>query len=1028
MKYIFSLFILNLTFTYLSAQPIIEWQKCLGGLQSENGYSVVPTSDGGYFITGVSNSNNGDLTGNNGSLDYWVIKTDGFGNIQWQKNLGGSLQDWGFSGQQTIDGGFIIAGSTASMDGDVTLNHGNLDVWVLKLDSSGNIQWQKSYGGSGTDRAYKILQIPDGNYIFCGQTSSNDGDISGMIGGWDFLLMKIDTAGNIIWQKCLGGTGTETARAIELTSDGGYVVAGYSTSNDYDVTGNHGNNDYWVVKLDSAANILWQKSIGGSADDYAYGVKQTINNEYIIIGYSGSNDGNVTGNHGGNDYWVVKLDSIGNIQWEKSLGGSDFNDYAYTVDLDEDGGFIIGGRTNSNDGDVVGHHGGSGADVWVLKLDQNGIVQWKKCFGGSYSDVAEAIYVAPGGDIIFVGQTISNDGDVSGNHGTGDTWLVKLTGKYNNISGELFVDLNNDLLHNSNEEGIANTKIMEINSGRFTFSKQDGIYNLTIIDTGSFEVSPSSIPNFSTIPPQHSAYFSTYYLNDSLNNFAFQSLPTNNLCISLTPITPIRPGFNTTFNISYNNAGTTTLSPTIIFFKDTFLTYVSSSVLPVSIAGDSIVWNLPAISPFQQSNITLTLNVNSSTAIGTQVFCHARIEPIAGDVNPECNFTDRLQLFVTGSYDPNEILVSRGKLFTNEIMNPPYLDYVINFQNTGNDTAFTVKLINQLPLTLDASTVELVTLSHPADIQYNPQNRNLEFLFENILLPDSVINEPESHGFVHYKVKPLSTLTQGDTIKNSASIYFDFNAPIVTNTAKTTIENYSSAITASNYNLCSGDSTLLLLDNELQHLNTTWNWYSGSCTGALIASGNSITVSPTSTTTYFVQDSAGAIPSNNCFFKTITVNPPVDVTTTVNLNVITANATGAGYQWMDCDNNFLPIAGETNQSFTAIAGGNYAVMITENGCTDTSVCVPIIIIGEKEINDSNVFSLYPNPTTGIITIEFNNKEEREIETRDVLGNVILNSRTTELKSEINLSEKAKGVYFIKVTRGEDVSIIKIVYM
>ncbi|HVX28799.1 MAG TPA: hypothetical protein VHB70_20795, partial [Parafilimonas sp.] len=198
--------------------------------------------------------------------------------LQWQKTYGGNQQEYANSIEQTKDGGYIIAGNTYSKNnGDVTNNHGNSDYWIVKTDAFGNIQWQKSYGGSLNDVANSIQQTTDGGYIVAGYAASNNGDVIGNHGSADYWVLKLDASGNIQWQKSLGGSDFERANIIQQTVDGGYIVAGFSYSNNGDVTGNHGSADYWIVKLDSTGNIEWQKSLGGSAyeEPYLHSIQQT---------------------------------------------------------------------------------------------------------------------------------------------------------------------------------------------------------------------------------------------------------------------------------------------------------------------------------------------------------------------------------------------------------------------------------------------------------------------------------------------------------------------------------------------------------------------------------------------------------------------------------------------------------------------------------------------------------------------------------------------------------------------------------
>ncbi|MGB3074225.1 MAG: hypothetical protein WBB36_02835, partial [Chitinophagales bacterium] len=198
--------------------------------------------------------------------------------------------------------------------------------------------------------------------------------------------LRAQSPSSIEWQKCLGGSGYEIAKSVQQTSDGGFIVAGYTESTDGDISGNHGGSDYWVVKLDSHGVMEWQKCLGGSYYEFAHSVQQTTDKGFIVAGYSSSNDGDVSGNHGDYDYWIVKLDSTGTMEWQKCLGGSKY-DAAHSIQQTSDGGFIVAGETGSTIGDVSGNHGSG--DYWVVKLDGSGNIEWQKCLGGNDYDVAQ---------------------------------------------------------------------------------------------------------------------------------------------------------------------------------------------------------------------------------------------------------------------------------------------------------------------------------------------------------------------------------------------------------------------------------------------------------------------------------------------------------------------------------------------------------------------------------------------------------------------------------------------------------------
>ncbi len=407
-----------------SAQaPAIQWQKALGGTGQDWARSIEQTTDGGYIVAGNSHSSNGDVIGHHGNSDGWVIKLTSTGDIDWQRALGGSGYDETNSIKQTADGGYIVAGTSESNDGDVSGNHGFEDLWVVKLSGTGAIEWQRSLGGTGGDLANCIKQTADGGYIVAGISNSNDGDVTGNHFMEDYWVVKLNSTGDIEWQRSLGGTDIDKAYSIKQTTDGGYIIAGETWSNNGDVTGNHGQIDYWVVKLTSTGTIDWQKALGGTWSDFAHSIEQTADGGYIVGGYSNSINGDVTGNHGSFDHWVVKLTSLGVIEWQNSLGGTDF-DGAYSIKQTADGGYIVAGFSGSNNGDVTGAQGGD--DLWVVKLTSTGTIEWQKAMGGTGYDAAQSIQQTTDGGYIVAGISESNNGDVTGNHGGGDFWVVKL--------------------------------------------------------------------------------------------------------------------------------------------------------------------------------------------------------------------------------------------------------------------------------------------------------------------------------------------------------------------------------------------------------------------------------------------------------------------------------------------------------------------------------------------------------------------------------------------------------------------------
>jgi hypothetical protein len=420
--------VITLSFNNVIAQSI-QWQKSLGGTGQDEANSIQQTADGGFVIAGVTYSNDGDVTDNHGSSDIWVVKLDNMGNIQWQKSLGGGGDDWGTSIQQTCDGGYIVGGYSNSNDGDVIadVEYNGIDYWIVKLDMNGTLQWQKKFGGTGYDAVTSIRQTSDSSYIIAGVSFSNDADIIDNHGSGDFWIIRLNYNGSLQWKKSFGGTQVDNATSIIQTADDGFVISGYSNSKDGDVTGNHGEYDYWIIKLDNLGSLQWQKSIGGSGNDFAYFIQETKDRCFIVAGGSFSNDGDVSWNQGYGDFWIVKLDTIGNILWQKSVGGS-YIEVAKSIHQTLDGGYIVAGECNSNDGDITGFHGWS--DGWVVKLDELGNLQWQKSLGGTKSDWIFSIKQTVDGDYILSGATNSTDGDVTNFHGGwDDCWIIRLDDK-----------------------------------------------------------------------------------------------------------------------------------------------------------------------------------------------------------------------------------------------------------------------------------------------------------------------------------------------------------------------------------------------------------------------------------------------------------------------------------------------------------------------------------------------------------------------------------------------------------------------
>ena len=325
--------------------------------------------------------------------------------IQWEKSIGGQQADYLMDAQPTADYGFILAGSSLSIPSGTKSenNKGDLDYWIWKMNEKGNLDWQKSFGGSGADFLESIALTNDGGFILAGESSSpgtasdnkKDGDkIGACIGNDDFWIIKLNAAGGEEWQKTIGGFGEEKLKVIKQTKDGGYIIGGASSS---DQSGDKkqncfGNLDYWIVKLDTKGTIEWQKTYGGSYFDILRSLEQTTDGGYIVGGYSNSpaSGNKATDTNGVGDYWILKLDVKGQQVWQKTIGG-DQDDQLYVVHQTYDGNYIVGGNSNSGVSNEKNKSTANGTDFWVLKLDQDGGILWQETYDIGAVDILTSL-------------------------------------------------------------------------------------------------------------------------------------------------------------------------------------------------------------------------------------------------------------------------------------------------------------------------------------------------------------------------------------------------------------------------------------------------------------------------------------------------------------------------------------------------------------------------------------------------------------------------------------------------------------
>ncbi|MCO6489087.1 MAG: hypothetical protein J5I98_11745 [Phaeodactylibacter sp.] len=346
-------------------EGILQWQICLGTANYEFMSGILPMPDGGCIVAGSGIDFPGGNISCGGVFnfeDFWMLRLGPEGAIEWQQCYGGTSQDIPYAITEAGDGGFFLAGFTRSDDGDVNGYQGEKDVWVVKAANDGSLQWTRALGGSLDDEAFDITATSDGGCIVAAATDSFDGDITSFHGGRDAWVVKLSTSGAVEWQQTLGGSADDEAQAVLPTSDGGYLLACDTRSSDGDVSGHHGQSDWWVVKLDNQGNLLWEKAYGGSRHDFVGDMLALPGGSFVITGHSYSRDGDLTANHLSQDFWLAGFDEAGGMLWQQSIGGSKY-DYGEAIQLNADNELVLAGSTQSNDFEVSGNHGGY--DIWL---------------------------------------------------------------------------------------------------------------------------------------------------------------------------------------------------------------------------------------------------------------------------------------------------------------------------------------------------------------------------------------------------------------------------------------------------------------------------------------------------------------------------------------------------------------------------------------------------------------------------------------------------------------------------------------
>lgn len=425
----------NLTFALLligsnAFSQSIEWTRSLGGNLFDYFYEVCPTTDGGFLCVGQTNSTTGDIqvsiNGQNiGTEDGIIVKLDALGNVVWNQSIGTMLDDDITDVKQTADGGFILVGNTQGtlgFDPSCTVCSSQ-EYWLVKLDSQGNIEWEKIYGSSASEAASSVDVTSDGGYIMVGYTQGANGNVSASPQGTsDMWIVKVDAQGDLLWEKSIGSVDFDDARSVKPCLDGGYIVVGtFENSTSFSAT-----TDIAVVKLAQNGDLEWQQTYGNtSTDENGNDILQNPDGTFMVVGSALNTSSILTNPFGSSDAILFQISETGTVIWAKNYGGSSA-DAAHSIRAVGDGSYYLAGATNSNNMNFTGYQGNG--DGWLGKVDASGTLLWSVLFGGTNSDFVGGITVTSNGGCVVAGSGNSTNGIFQSNSGNYDVFALRVSG------------------------------------------------------------------------------------------------------------------------------------------------------------------------------------------------------------------------------------------------------------------------------------------------------------------------------------------------------------------------------------------------------------------------------------------------------------------------------------------------------------------------------------------------------------------------------------------------------------------------
>lgn len=773
---LFLVFLFYFTSINVLAQLDLEWQRIYGGSDFDMVSEILPTADGGFVFSGYSKSDDGDLTINNGAEDIWIVKLDSLGNIEWQKTYGGSYYDNSYSMDILLDG-YIVTGRSLSADGDFYNNNGGYDWSVLKLNQEGDLEWLKTFGTAQGDIPCSVKVKDNGHYVIAGSRAASSGDFNPSYGDSDGQIIELDEDGNLVWQKNYGGSNDDYLRAMIQSNDNGFVAVGSSYSFDIDLNNYNGGGDIWVLKTDSLGNVEWSNNFGGNSADFSNAIIQTEDDGYLITGMTLSDGIDFSGNYGKEDVFLLKLDANGNLQWLRNYGGPK-SDFGIDVLDMEDGGYLVCANSEVDTLNV---------DVWLFKTNALGFIEWEELYGGSDLDFGGYLKRIGEDKIISANLTHSSDGDIANFYGYRDIWLLQFKEQSpKKIQTVFFEDQNANGFFDEDETGFENQTFFVASQDTLIHSSDENGYRDLNLYSGQYQVYTNPLPNWqASTPLQYNFTIETNSIFADTLYFGFvpiDEIPVDaTLALQLSINTPpLVCGKRAHIWVNIENNGTTPITGQLQWIPNDDVVFIDSLSTPFDqISNDTLNWFYEQLPPQKSQPVYWTLDLPDADFENTELSFPIILTENSTEIVQDYTFSKSLIC----DYEPNQKTLNQSPYFLAE----EPLEFTIWFSNLSNQVVSTLLIRDQLDEHLNWESFELLDYSHPVESTLDKKNGLLQFYFTNLNLPSSDEqngNEVEQ-GFVKYQLKAQTNLPEFTDIYNTAQLYFDLNPMIQTNTVET---------------------------------------------------------------------------------------------------------------------------------------------------------------------------------------------------------------------------------------------------